>query len=140
MKKILAVALMFVLGIAGSALAEVYQKDTIITLDKEKPAGGTGVLYGKYSFTRDKALAENAIKEVAVLTLPPGDVVGYHKHEVNEETYIIVSGKGIFTETDGKEYEVGPGDFTVTRMGQSHAIANKGTEPLVFIAVVAAQK
>ncbi|MFC2504208.1 MAG: cupin domain-containing protein, partial [Cardiobacterium sp.] len=51
--------------------------------------------------------------------------------------YIIISGKGIFTDSNGKESEVQAGDITIARPGQSHALKNAGDEPLVFLDLIA---
>lgn len=67
------------------------------------------------------------------MTLQPSASIGFHRHEHNEDTYIIVSGIGLFTDSDGKSYQVTAGDVTIARKGQSHALANIGKEPLVFI-------
>jgi mannose-6-phosphate isomerase-like protein (cupin superfamily) len=119
------------------ASVNVFKKDDLITLDKEKAGGGVGILYGKYSFTRDMPPMENPVREIGWLTLKPGDSIGFHKHEVNEDIYIIVSGTGVFTSDDGTKDEVGPGDITIARLGQSHALSNTGKEDLVFISVIA---
>ena len=84
------------LGLAASAHADVFTKEQLIHLNKDKPAGGHGVLVGEYAFTRDKATKDQAIKEISWLTLAPGDSIGYHPHVTNEDTYIIVSGQGTF--------------------------------------------
>ncbi|MDR2529179.1 MAG: cupin domain-containing protein [Synergistaceae bacterium] len=119
------------------ASADVFKKESLITLDKEKAGGGVGTLYGKYAFTRDMPPMENPVREIAWLTLKPGDSIGFHKHEVNEDVYIVVSGTGVFKNNDGTEHEVGPGDITIARLGQSHALNNTGKEDLVVISVIA---
>ncbi|MGN7046339.1 cupin domain-containing protein, partial [Neisseria sp. P0001.S010] len=68
---------------------------------------------------------------------PPGASIGQHKHTGNEDVYIIVSGKGLFTDSEGKQTEVGAGDITITRPGQSHALKNIGKKPLVFLDLIA---
>ena len=125
--------------LATGAYAEVYEKEALITLDKTGAGGGKGVLYGQFSFTRDKALKTHAIKEIGWMTLQPGDSVGYHKHITNEDAYIIVSGVGTFKDTDGKEYPVKAGDITLVRAGETHGLTNTGKEPLVFLDVIAEQ-
>ena len=117
--------------------SDVFKKDNLITLDKPEAGGGVGVLYGKYSFTRDMPPMESPVREVCWLTLKPGDTVGFHKHEVNEDIYIIVSGTGTYKDNSGTEHEVGPGDITLARLGTSHALSNTGKEDLVFIGVIA---
>ncbi|MDR2180983.1 MAG: cupin domain-containing protein [Synergistaceae bacterium] len=124
---------------ASCASADIFKEQDLIVLDKEKAGGGTGVLYGRYAFTRDMPPMENPVREIGWLTLKPGDSIGFHKHEVNEDIYVIVSGTGLFKNDDGKEFEVKPGDITIARKGQSHALSNTGKEDLVFISVIAGE-
>ncbi|MDR3435034.1 cupin domain-containing protein [Telmatospirillum sp.] len=118
---------------------QLFSKDNLKTWDREKVAGGEGTLYGKFSFTRNDAKKDDAIKEIGWMTLQPGAAIGPHKHDVNEDTYIIVSGEGTFTDTEGKESVVKAGDITIARKGESHALKNTGKEPLVFLDVIAQQ-
>ncbi|MDR1298432.1 MAG: cupin domain-containing protein [Deltaproteobacteria bacterium] len=146
MSKAIIVKLVLVLGaalwLAGApttllAEQQFYPKDGFVTWDRENLAGGVGTLAGKFSFTRNDAKEAFVIKEIGWLTLPPGASVGLHKHEDNEDAFIIVSGKGLFTDSDGTKTEVGEGDVTIARPGDSHALENIGTGDLIFIAVLA---
>lgn len=127
------------LCLATSASADVFPKEKLIKLDKAKPAGGHGVLVGEYAFTRDQPTKDQAIKEISWLTLAPGDSIGWHEHKSNEDTYIIVSGSGVFTDKDKREVPVKAGDVTIVRKGEGHALVNNGTVPLVFVDVIAEQ-
>ncbi len=102
-------------------------------------AGGTGegTLYGKFAFRREQADINHAIKEIGLMTLKPGDSIGLHKHDANEDTYIILSGTGTFTDGNGNEYIVGPESVTIAVAGEAHALKNTGTEDLVFIDLIA---
>lgn len=124
-------------GVAFAADNQCYPNETLKTLDKENVAGGTGTLFGRFSFTRDQATQDQAIKEIGWMTLNSGASIGLHKHAANEDTYIIISGEGIFTDSDGNETHVKAGDITIARAGQAHALRNDGTEPLCFIDVIA---
>ena len=73
------------------------------------------------------------------MRLDPGASIGMHKHEVNEDTYIVVSGEGVFTDTAGNETPVKAGDITIARRGDSHALKNTGSEPLVFLDIIGQQ-
>lgn len=119
--------------------AEVFPKESMLKAERKEAAGGKGTLYGDYAISRDKAQKDEAIKEISWLTLQPGDSIGYHKHINNEDTYIIVSGQGVFKDRDGKDYPVKAGDVTIVRKGESHGLANTGKEPLVFVDVIAEQ-
>ena len=123
----------------ATAQADVFPQESLLKIDKKEAAGGHGTLFGAYAFTRDKALKDQAIKEISWLTLQPGDSIGYHKHITNEDTYIIVSGQGMFKDKDGKDYAVKAGDVTIVRKGESHGMVNTGKEPLVFVDVIAEQ-
>lgn len=90
-------------------------------------------------FHARQGLEGQAIKEISWLTLKPGDSIGYHKHTTNEDTYIIISGRGTFKDKDGKDVPVKAGDVTIVRKNESHGLVNTGTEPLVFVDVIAEQ-
>lgn len=123
--------------IAGKARAALYKEEDLIRLDKEKLAGGEGVLKGRYAFTRNMPPAHHAVKEIAWLSLEPQHSIGLHKHESNEDVYVIVSGQGVLTDADGKDYPVKPGDVMIARKGDSHALRNSGAETLVFVSLIA---
>lgn len=117
----------------------LFKKEDLFVFDRTGVAGGQGVVEGAFSFTRDQALPTHAVKEIGWLTIQPGDSIGYHKHEVNEDVYVIVSGEGIFKDNDGKESLVSAGDITIIRAGESHGLSNRGNEPLVLLNVIAQQ-
>jgi mannose-6-phosphate isomerase-like protein (cupin superfamily) len=123
----------------GAARADVFPKETLIKGERKDVAGGHGTVYGEYAFTRDKALKDQAIKEVSWLRLMPGDSIGYHQHVTNEDVYVIVSGEGVFKDKDGKDKPVKAGDIAIVRKGESHGIANSGKEPLIFVDLIAEQ-
>ena len=141
-KRILLVCIAAWAILAGTAFAEVadgqcYTRENLLTWDRENVAGGKGTLFGQFSFTRNQATKDQAIKEIGWMTLQPGSSIGLHKHDANEDAYIIISGEGVFTDSEGKETFVKAGDITIARAGQSHALRNAGTEPLRFLDVVA---
>ena len=141
MRVIFSLVLVLILSITGTALAaeQVFTKDALKSWDRDGVAGGKGTLYGNFSFTRNDTGKNDAIKEIGWMTLQPGDSIGMHKHENNEDSYIIISGEGTFIDSEGKEYAVRAGDITIARKGQSHALINTGKEPLIFLDVIAEQ-
>lgn len=126
-----------VLCVNGAIAQQLYPKEDLIANDREKAGGGEGVLSGAFAFTRNQAPADYIIKEIGWMTLKPGASIGLHKHESNEDTYIIVSGEGVFTDTAGKETVVKAGDVTIARAGEQHALKNTGPEPLAFLDIIA---
>jgi mannose-6-phosphate isomerase-like protein (cupin superfamily) len=123
--------------VASAGEPQVYTKNELKTWDREKVAGGAGVLAGKFSFTRNDAKDSYVIKEIGWMTLLPGASIGPHKHTDNEDAYIIVFGEGVFTDSEGKKTTVTGGDITIARPGDSHALENTGRVPLFFLDIVA---
>ena len=70
-----------------------------------------------------------------MMTLDKGCSIGLHTHTKETEYYFILAGEGIVTEADGDK-PVSKGDVVITGDGESHAIRNEGTAPLVFIALI----
>ena len=121
------------------AADQLYKKEDLKTWNRDNVAGGQGTLQGKFSHTRNDAPKDWAIKEIGWMTLQPGASIGMHKHEVNEDTYIIVSGEGVFTDSEGKETPVKAGDITIARKGDQHALKNTGDVDLVFLDIIGQQ-
>ncbi|GHU28471.1 mannose-1-phosphate guanylyltransferase [Betaproteobacteria bacterium] len=137
---IAACGLFFASSTLAQEFPQVYAKKDYVVKDREKLGGtGLGTVHCEYAFPRDKALTDQAVKEVAWLTLPPGASIGVHKHEKNEDAYIVVSGSGVFVAADGTETPVKAGDVTIARKGESHGMKNTGNEPLVILDVIAQQ-
>ena len=127
----------------GCAFAELprseqcWDLEELTALDKHDVAGGKGTLYGEFAFTRENAREDDAIKEIGFMTLKPGAYIGLHSHADNEDAYLILSGKGIFTDGEGNAWVVKAGDMTIARPGQSHGLANLYAEDLVFLDIIA---
>lgn len=139
MRKILCLCALGALLLPSPALAgepQLYTKDELKTWDREKVAGGEGTLYGRFGFTRNDATKDMVIKEIGWMTLQPGASIGMHTHTNNEDAYIIVSGEGVFTDTQGRETHVRAGDITIARQGDSHALKNSGSVPLEFLDII----
>ena len=126
---------------AANDFPQVCYRSGAIIKEREKVGGGSGegTLFCEYAFHRDNALPGHAMKEIVWLTFPSGASIGMHAHENNEDAYIIVSGSGIFTDSNGKEFPVKAGDTTIARKGESHALKNTGTEPMLVLNVIAQQ-
>ena len=83
-----------------SFIPAVYSLDDLVITNINQVAGGNGDLVVKYAFVRDNAPKDFTTKEMGYMTLMPGDSVGLHKHEGNEDSYLIVSGVGTYTDED----------------------------------------
>lgn len=100
----------------------------------EHLAGGKGTCTVCSIVTKDELLGHGRLYSKVIV--PPGASLGFHQHIGETEPYYILSGEGNFTDNDGTVTKVGPGDCCIIEPGQSHGIANTGTENLEFMALV----
>lgn len=124
-------------AITADPTGQCFLAKDLFSKDVEKAGKGVGILYGKFAFRREQATDDQAIKEIGMMTLKPGDSIGLHQHKDNDDTYIIISGTGKFIDSAGKETAVGPKSVTIAGPGESHALINDGSEDLVFIDLIA---
>lgn len=93
----------------------------------------------------DKFEGKAFVKEVLGLTsmevsfgsLPEGGAVPFfHKHKQNEEVYIVLSGKGVFT-LNGEDTEVEAGSIVRVAPEVSRCNKNTGKAPFIYICIQA---
>ena len=109
------------------------QKSTI----RREIQGGVGEAQCLSAIARGEGPAESRFKMVSRMTLEAGSSIGLHTHETDEEIYIVLSGRGIYTDDDGSRREVGPGDVSLTMRGQRHGLEVSREGPLTLMAVIA---
>ncbi len=67
--------------------------------------------------------------------LAPGNSVGDHMHEGDNEIYYILKGSGMYND-NGTQVRLYPGDTAICNDGETHGMVNDGDEPLEFIALI----
>ena len=70
-----------------------------------------------------------------LMVLAPGNTIGEHRHEGDNEIFFFLRGSGIYND-NGNPVRVFPGDTAVCNDGESHSLVNDGDEPLEFIALI----
>lgn len=85
--------------------------------------------WGEYLVLADEP--DHKVKRITVL---PGQRLSYQRHAHRAEHWFVVRGAGQVT-LDGAEIEVTEGSAVDVPKGAAHRIANKGSEPLVFVEV-----
>lgn len=65
----------------------------------------------------------------------PGNSIGYHTHQGDQEAYFILKGKALYKE-NGKDTVLEPGDLAICRDGESHSIEASGEEDLEYIMLI----
>jgi len=100
---------------------------------KSQVRGGIGNVTFQHVFKKDEITARTRL--CARLILPPGASIGLHKHEGEDELFIVTRGKGLIDDGQTRE-QVQTGDAILTGKGEAHAVINNGVEPLEIIAVI----
>lgn len=107
------------------------------TVSAKNKAGGKGEIFITHLLTPKEMVGK--CQMFAKVRIPAGCSLGVHQHIDNNETYHILSGKGLYTD-NGKTYEVKAGDTTYCADGDTHGIESIGDEDLIFIALIIATK
>lgn len=97
--------------------------------------GGNGEVIIEH-YIDEKLLNENVVM-YAKVTLKPGCSLGYHKHDGNSETIVVLAGTAEYND-NGTPMILHAGDTVHCPSGESHAIGNAAdaTENLVLQAIV----
>lgn len=75
------------------------------------------------------------VKLFTIITMNPGEEVGYHQHLGEKEVFYILSGQGEIND-NGNVVQVSEGDVVVTPLDGSHAFRNTGDDEFRFIAMI----
>ena len=98
--------------------------------------GGKGTVKFEHIFKKNSnEEMRSSCRQFSRLTLKKGCSVGMHTHEGEEEIYYIISGHGRSYD-NGQWIEVGPGDATICRSGETHSMECTGEEDLVYLACI----
>jgi len=69
------------------------------------------------------------------LSLKPGDSIGLHPHDAEEEIYLVLKGQAE-ADDNGEKAILNPGDTMLTGSGASHSIKSLGPDTLEVLAVI----
>ncbi len=101
---------------------------------REKMRGGEGkVTIEKLWEPGDEIKAKNRL--FAKLILSPGSSIGFHKHENEEEIFVILNGTAE-VDDDGVRHRLEKGDSILTGHGKGHSIRSVGDCDLEVMAVI----
>lgn len=89
---------------------------TVVNFFEQEDFLGKGRLYGKS-------------------IIEPGNSIGYHTHEGDQEAYFIIKGKALYND-NGEETILEPGDLAICRDGDSHSIEAYGDENLEYVMLI----
>jgi mannose-6-phosphate isomerase-like protein (cupin superfamily) len=112
----------------------IRKRDDMTREVRESMRGGDGKVSILHYFNKQDFTA--GVRLCAKLTIRPGASIGAHRHEKEDEVYIITRGSGVLDD-GATQTRVHVGDAVLTGKGESHAIRNDGAEDLVLTAFIA---
>lgn len=74
---------------------------------------------------------------IVVWHVHPGQEIAAHIHPHGQDTWTVLSGMADYFQGNGIVRALREGEIAVARPGQVHGARNTGTEPFVFVSVVA---
>ena len=74
---------------------------------------------------------------IVVWHVHPGQEIAAHVHPNGQDTWTVLSGMADYFQGNGIVRALREGEIAVARPGQVHGARNIGTEPFVFVSVVA---
>lgn len=111
----------------------IHKADSLKSEVRNEMRGGKGAIAIRHFFKKEEIKAKCRL--CSRLILPPGASIGLHKHEAEDELFIIERGRGII-DTGREKTRVEPGDAILTGNGEEHALLNDGNEPLEVTAII----
>lgn len=102
--------------------------------EKTHVQNGDGTITFRHILEKDELYGHGRM--YAEIEIPQGASIGKHRHIDETEPYYILSGEGIYHESDGSEHVVRAGDVCVLEVGAEHWIENRAEEPLRFVALI----
>ncbi len=80
---------------------------------------------------------ETAQSVIVVWHVHPGQEIAAHIHPQGQDTWTVLSGVAEYYQGDGDICKLKAGEIAVAKQGQIHGARNIGSEPFVFVSVVA---
>ena len=74
---------------------------------------------------------------IVVWHVRPGQEIAAHVHPNGQDTWTVISGAAVYYMGDGVVTHLKAGEIAVAKHGQVHGAINSGSEPFVFVSVVA---
>lgn len=111
----------------------ITKHDAIPTEERANMRGGQGTVRLEHWFKPEQFGAK--IRLCTRMTLAPGASIGEHRHDAEDEIYLVLSGSGRILE-NGTWVPIVEGDAILTGKGGSHSVENTGVAPLVIAAVI----
>mgnify|MGYP006294132625 CR=1 FL=1 len=94
--------------------------------------GGVGPLFGRIALMGTDG--ETGLRFLHDDRIPPGSTIAEHRHDDNEEVYLVVEGSGTLL-LDGERIPVADGDVSLVERGHTHGLENTSDRDLRLIVI-----
>ena len=84
--------------------------------------GGKGPWSMEHILTAEELLGHGRLFARALL--PAGSSIGWHRHINEFELYYVLSGQAVYTDEDGSQTVMKPGESSIIKPGKCHMIDN----------------
>ena len=108
---------------------------TYAELPKKQEFNADGSLMLTHNFLNGFEGVNPKARLFSVVEVEPGQAVPFHAHNGENETYYFLSGTGMYND-NGTLVPVAAGMTTFCPSGESHGVANTGSEALRFVAMI----
>lgn len=95
--------------------------------------GGKGYVTVINFFEKEDFLGKGRLYGKSIIK--PGNSIGYHTHEGDQEAYYILKGRALYNQ-NGKDYVLNPGDLAICKEGEAHSIEADEGEDLEYIMLI----
>ena len=68
------------------------------------------------------------------VVIPPGSAIGFHKHDNNEEMYIVLKGRGLM-KIENEEVVVKEGDMILNPVEGQHGLTNNSEKDIDVLVI-----
>lgn len=99
----------------------------------ENLKGGKGYVKVINFFNKEDFLGKGRLYGKSIIQ--PGNSIGYHKHEGDQEAYYLLKGKAKYI-YNGIEEILTPGELAICREGDYHSIESIGEDELEYIMLI----
>lgn len=99
--------------------------------------GGEGIIEILNFFDAEDFAGMGRLYGISIIH--PGCSIGQHTHTGEQEAYYILEGVATYND-NGREDTLYPGDLSICRDGEFHAIRNDGDVDLKYIALISYTK
>ncbi len=94
---------------------------------------GKGQVTFQHLFQKEEITAKTRL--CARLIVPPGNSIGMHRHDGEDELFVIIKGSGIIDDGTTRT-PVSAGDAILTGNGEAHALENTGADTMELLALI----